>query len=103
MYGDFFKQSMGMESTLCSTALILYIMVVQTFLIMWCIGHAIIYRRRDITEQLKKLQCRTLVFVGDNSPFHSEAIHMTSKLDKRYSALVEVIRDLHICAFCDCL
>lgn len=46
--------------------------------------------RCDITERLKKLQCRTLVFVGDNSPFHSDAIHMISNLDKRYSALVEV-------------
>ncbi|ONK80677.1 uncharacterized protein A4U43_C01F20520 [Asparagus officinalis] len=46
--------------------------------------------RRDITEQLKRLQCRTLIFVGENSPCHSEALHMASKLDKRYSALVEV-------------
>ncbi|XP_010262203.1 PREDICTED: pollen-specific protein SF21-like [Nelumbo nucifera] len=46
--------------------------------------------RRDITEGLKKLQCRTLIFVGENSPFHSEALHMTAKLDRRYSALVEV-------------
>ncbi|XP_072998642.1 protein NDL1-like [Typha latifolia] len=46
--------------------------------------------RHDLTESLKKLQCRTLIFVGENSLFHSEAIHMTSKLDRRYSALVEV-------------
>ncbi|XP_058074060.1 protein NDL1-like isoform X2 [Magnolia sinica] len=46
--------------------------------------------RRDISEGLKKLQCRTLIFVGENSPFHAEALHMTSKLDRRYSALVEV-------------
>ncbi|CBI20627.3 hypothetical protein AAG906_002610 [Vitis piasezkii] len=46
--------------------------------------------RPDITEGLRKLQCRSLLFVGDNSPFHSEALHMTSKLDRRYSALVEV-------------
>ncbi|XP_031252367.1 protein NDL1-like [Pistacia vera] len=49
-----------------------------------------INRRPDITDGLKKLKCRTLIFVGDNSPFHSEALHMISKLDKRYSALVEV-------------
>ncbi|KAL6985519.1 Protein ndl2 [Sarracenia purpurea var. burkii] len=49
-----------------------------------------INRRPDITEGLKKLQCRSLIFVGENSPFHSEALHMTSKLDRRYSALVEV-------------
>ena len=47
-------------------------------------------RRPDITEGLKRLKCRTLIFVGDSSPFHSEAVHMTSKLDRRFSALVEV-------------
>ncbi|KAJ8643286.1 hypothetical protein MRB53_005034 [Persea americana] len=46
--------------------------------------------RHDITDGLKKLQCRTLIFVGEDSPFHSEAIHMTTELDRRYSALVEV-------------
>jgi len=49
-----------------------------------------INRRPDITEGLKRLRCRTLIFVGDSSPFHSEALHMTSKLDRRFSALVEV-------------
>ncbi|KAJ9538621.1 hypothetical protein OSB04_031354 [Centaurea solstitialis] len=47
-------------------------------------------KRHDITDGLKKLKCRTLIFVGDSSPFHSEALHMTGKLDRRYSALVEV-------------
>ncbi|KAF8406913.1 hypothetical protein HHK36_006034 [Tetracentron sinense] len=46
--------------------------------------------RPDITQGLKKLQCRTLIFVGENSLFHSEALHMALKLDRRYSALVEV-------------
>lgn len=46
--------------------------------------------RPDITEGLGKLQCRSLIFVGDNSPFHSEALHMITNLDSRYSALVEV-------------
>ncbi|GMN65475.1 hypothetical protein TIFTF001_034546 [Ficus carica] len=46
--------------------------------------------RPDITEGLKRLRCRTLIFVGDSSPFHSEALHMTAKLDRRFSALVEV-------------
>ncbi|KAL2544978.1 N-MYC downregulated-like 2 [Forsythia ovata] len=46
--------------------------------------------RPDITEGLKRLQCRSLIFVGEYSPFHSEALHMTSKLDQRFSALVEV-------------
>ncbi|XP_020536623.1 protein NDL2 isoform X4 [Jatropha curcas] len=47
-------------------------------------------RRPDISEGLRKLHCRSLIFVGDSSPFHSEALHMTSKLDRRFSALVEV-------------
>lgn len=46
--------------------------------------------RPDITEGLRKLHCRSLIFVGENSPFHFEALHMTSKLDRRFSALVEV-------------
>ncbi|KAG5018475.1 hypothetical protein JHK82_014419 [Glycine max] len=46
--------------------------------------------RYDISEGLRKLQCRSLIFVGDMSPFHAEALHMTSKLDRRLSALVEV-------------
>jgi len=49
-----------------------------------------INRRPDITEGLKRLKCRTLIFVGDSSPFNSEALHMASKLDRRFSALVEV-------------
>ncbi|KAL0346671.1 UNVERIFIED_CONTAM: protein NDL1 [Sesamum calycinum] len=47
-------------------------------------------RRPDITNGLKTLKRRTLIFVGDNSPFHSESLHMIAKLDKKYSALVEV-------------
>lgn len=47
-------------------------------------------RRPDISEGLRKLKCRSLIIVGENSPFHSEALHMTSKLDRRFSALVEV-------------
>ncbi|KAK8597758.1 hypothetical protein V6N13_095156 [Hibiscus sabdariffa] len=47
-------------------------------------------RRPDLTGGLKRLRCRTLIFVGDSSPFHSEAIYMASKLDRRFSALVEV-------------
>ncbi|KAH6806555.1 N-MYC downregulated-like 1 [Perilla frutescens var. hirtella] len=46
--------------------------------------------RSDITDGLRELKCRTLIFVGDDSPFHSEALHMASNLDRRYSALVEV-------------
>uniref|UniRef100_A0ACD5WSF3 Uncharacterized protein n=1 Tax=Avena sativa TaxID=4498 RepID=A0ACD5WSF3_AVESA len=49
-----------------------------------------INQRHDLTESLKQLQCRTLIFVGENSQFHAEAVHMAAKLDKRYSALIEV-------------
>ncbi|KAI3713748.1 hypothetical protein L1987_72334 [Smallanthus sonchifolius] len=48
--------------------------------------------RSDITDELKRLQCRTLIFVGENSAFHLESLHMTSKLDMRFSALIEVGR-----------
>ena len=46
--------------------------------------------RYDLTEELKQLQCTTLMFVGENSEFHAEAVHMTSKLERRYCALAEV-------------
>ncbi|EMS50383.1 hypothetical protein CFC21_034340 [Triticum aestivum] len=49
-----------------------------------------INERHDLTEALKKLRCRTLIFVGENSQFHADAVHMTTKLDRRYCALVEV-------------
>ncbi|KAK1306477.1 Pollen-specific protein SF21 [Acorus calamus] len=49
-----------------------------------------IHERHDLTERLKNLQCKALIFVGENSPFHSEAIHMSAKMDKRTNALVEV-------------
>ncbi|KAM0000241.1 putative alpha/Beta hydrolase [Helianthus debilis subsp. tardiflorus] len=46
--------------------------------------------RPDITRGLKKLQCRSLILVGENSPFNSDSLHGTSKLDRRFIALVEV-------------
>ncbi|KAJ6698111.1 N-MYC DOWNSTREAM REGULATED [Salix purpurea] len=52
--------------------------------------HEAMNGRRDISDGLRKLRCRSLIFVGENSPFHSEALEMTSKLDRRCSALVEV-------------
>ncbi|KAL8063218.1 hypothetical protein ABFX02_01G014200 [Erythranthe guttata] len=51
--------------------------------------------RPDISDSLRKLKCRSLIFVGENSPFHYEALHMTSKLDRRFSALVEVCTHTH--------
>ncbi|XP_051131653.1 protein NDL1-like isoform X3 [Andrographis paniculata] len=47
-------------------------------------------RRPDITQGLRTLRCRTLIFVGSLSPFHSEAVHMFAKMDERHTALVEV-------------
>lgn len=47
-------------------------------------------RRRDLTESFNKLQCKTLIFVGDSSPFHSESLYMSAKMDKKSCALVEV-------------
>nr|DAD33663.1 TPA_asm: hypothetical protein HUJ06_012514 [Nelumbo nucifera] len=47
-----------------------------------------INERPDLTEQLKKLRCKTLIFVGESSPFQSDAIHMKAEMDR--SALVEV-------------
>ncbi|KAG5059003.1 hypothetical protein JHK87_000032 [Glycine soja] len=50
----------------------------------------LVRRRPDIMEGLKRLKCSTLIFLGNSSPFHSEVLHMTSKLARRYTALVEV-------------
>ncbi|URE15728.1 Ndr family [Musa troglodytarum] len=49
-----------------------------------------INERHDLTEALKELQCRMLIFVGENSPFRSDALNMTTKLDRENSVLVEV-------------
>ena len=49
-----------------------------------------ICRRQDLTESLKQLQCKTLIFVGESSPFHAESVHMSAKMDSKSSALVEV-------------
>eukprot|EP00252_Welwitschia_mirabilis_P017312 TRINITY_DN3836_c0_g1_i6.p1 TRINITY_DN3836_c0_g1~~TRINITY_DN3836_c0_g1_i6.p1 ORF type:complete len:298 (-),score=16.58 TRINITY_DN3836_c0_g1_i6:578-1471(-) len=49
-----------------------------------------INKRHDLSEGLKKLRVRTLIFVGEDSPFHHEALHFNAMMDKRYNALVEV-------------
>lgn len=49
-----------------------------------------INERTDLTDGLKKLHCKTLIFVGESSPFRSEAIYMSSKINQKNSALVEV-------------
>lgn len=47
-------------------------------------------RRHDLTQSLKSLQCKTLIFVGENSPFHAESVYMNAKMDGKSCALVEV-------------
>lgn len=37
-----------------------------------------------------KLKCRTLIIVGENSPFHCESVHMSTVMSRRYQALIEV-------------
>lgn len=49
-----------------------------------------IHHRRDLTENLKKMKCRTLILVGDQSPFHREAVHISDTMNRRYNALIEV-------------
>ncbi|KAK1407784.1 hypothetical protein QVD17_39411 [Tagetes erecta] len=47
-------------------------------------------RRHDMSKELESLECKTIIFVGDRSPFHDEALHMKAKLGENCSALVEV-------------
>lgn len=49
-----------------------------------------INRRHDLTDDLKKLQCKTLIFVGESSPFHAESVHMSDKIGRKNCTLVEV-------------
>ncbi|KAK7277841.1 hypothetical protein RJT34_22859 [Clitoria ternatea] len=46
--------------------------------------------RHDLSEGLKELQCKTLIFAGESSPFHDESVYMSAKLDNKLCALVEV-------------
>lgn len=49
-----------------------------------------IHQRGDLSEGLAKLKCRTLIIVGENSPFHCESVHMSTVMSRRYQALIEV-------------
>ncbi|XP_057962802.1 protein NDL1-like isoform X2 [Malania oleifera] len=49
-----------------------------------------INERHDLTEGLKRLRCKTLIFVGENSPFRAESVYMSAKMDRKSTALVEV-------------
>ena len=46
--------------------------------------------------QEKRLDREALISVSENFQFHAEAVHTTAKLDRRYSALVEVSICLHL-------
>ncbi|XP_028076158.1 protein NDL1-like, partial [Camellia sinensis] len=46
--------------------------------------------RHDLTEALKKLPWKTLIFVGDCSPFHTESVYMNAMMEKKICPLVEV-------------
>ncbi|CAN1132400.1 Protein NDL1 [Linum perenne] len=46
--------------------------------------------RHDLSNSLHKLECKTLIFVGESSPFRDEAVYMSSKMGKKSCALVEV-------------
>ena len=36
------------------------------------------------------MQCKTLIFAGESSPFHDESVYMSTKIDRKICALVEV-------------
>nr|AAF00549.1 SF21 protein [Helianthus annuus] len=47
-------------------------------------------RRHDMSKELETLECKSIIFVGDKSPFLDDALHMKTILGKRCSAFVEV-------------
>ncbi|XP_044476350.1 protein NDL1-like [Mangifera indica] len=49
-----------------------------------------INERHDLTEGLKNLQCKTLIFVGESSPFHAESVFMSTVMGSKSCALVQV-------------
>ncbi|XP_050225429.1 protein NDL3-like isoform X2 [Mercurialis annua] len=49
-----------------------------------------INERHDLTDGLKELHCKTLIFVGESSEFHDESVYMCAKMGKQNCALVEV-------------
>jgi hypothetical protein len=49
-----------------------------------------IHQRVDLSDRLKKLKCPTLIIVGEQSPFHHEAMHISTQMHRRYNALIEV-------------
>ncbi|KAD6455007.1 hypothetical protein E3N88_09713 [Mikania micrantha] len=53
--------------------------------------------RPDITNELENLECKTIILVGDSSPFNDEALHMTAKLGRNCSALIEELNSIEDC------
>jgi protein NDRG1 len=51
-----------------------------------------IHHRVDLSESLKNLKCRTLIIVGEHSPFHHDALHISTQMHRRYNALIEASR-----------
>ncbi|EFJ30331.1 hypothetical protein SELMODRAFT_440255 [Selaginella moellendorffii] len=49
-----------------------------------------LHRRKDLTAGLMNLKCRTLVFVGEHSPFYNEAVYVNSQMPSTSTALVAV-------------
>ncbi|KAL3700574.1 hypothetical protein R1sor_018596 [Riccia sorocarpa] len=49
-----------------------------------------IHQRKDLSPGLRKLKCRTLIIVGEQSPFHFESRHVSNEMDRRYNALIEI-------------
>nr|AFK42089.1 unknown [Lotus japonicus] len=50
--------------------------------------------RHDLTEGLKNLQCKTLIFAGESSPFHAESVYMSTKINGKICAFVEACGSL---------
>ncbi|KAE9619012.1 hypothetical protein Lal_00047390 [Lupinus albus] len=49
-----------------------------------------INERHDLTEGLMNLKCKTLIFAGESSPFHAESVYLSTKMNHKIVALVEV-------------
>lgn len=46
--------------------------------------------RKDLTCELQRLCCRTLIVVGDHSPFRDESEHMMAHMNPETTSLFEV-------------
>jgi protein NDRG1 len=53
-----------------------------------------VMRYLQAIHQRQDLRCRTLILVGDQSPFYHDSLHMSDTMNRRYNALIEVRFDL---------